>query len=134
MSAEIQSPKFNWVEARAVCSLLPVFKKLQMDVRDDAETLNRLRGGSLQIIEVAVNEKGALFSVFSGSDEKAAVEFSLHSDYIKIATRKSTFTLTLTLDNDCRCKLRVVEDSKDERVLEQWQVRRLVLEDLFFNT
>ncbi len=132
MSVENQPPDFNWVKVRAACSLLPVFKKLEMDVREDAKVLNELLGGPLPAVDVAVNDAGTMFQVFRGSGPGNVVKFALRSDRIEITTAKSTFILTLTLDDDCRCKLRVIEGNKSERVLEQWQVRRLVLEDLFF--
>ncbi len=133
MNSENQSSGFSWVKARATCSLLPVFKKLEMDVREDVKVLNGLQGGPLPLVDVAGNDAGTMFQVFRGSEARRTLSFVLHPDRIEITTEKSAFTVMLTLDDDCKCKLRILEDGKTVRVLEQWQVRRLVLEELFFN-
>lgn len=124
-----QSP--NWVKIRAECAFLPIFKKLEMDVREDVNTRNQLSNASLPLIDVQENEAKTLFLVF-GREPRNTVEFALYSDHITVKTPRNTFTITLTLDDDCRCRLRVSEPGMPERVLDQWQLRKLALEDLFF--
>ncbi len=56
------------------------------------------------------------------------VEFNCEANRIVVRNQDREFSVTLTLNNEGRCKLRV--DGAEE--LEQWQVRRIALEKLFF--
>jgi hypothetical protein len=56
------------------------------------------------------------------------VNFSLEGDEIVVcAGNEIILRATITLNNEGRCMLKV-----DDEELEQWQVRRMALEDLFF--
>lgn len=121
---------FDWVNARAECSLLPVFRKLESECGADVETMNKrlVADGSQARFLSQSNDANTQFWVFGNIDSSLLVKFVLFTDRIEVATPSQTFAVTLTLDNEGKCKLRV----DDGEVLDQWQLRKLVLEDLFF--
>jgi hypothetical protein len=124
---------FNWVGARAECSYGPVFGRLELGCEDDAKARNKVVFGSesqarrrhFSIIE---NDAKTKFRVCEDSDPRSAVTFSLREDCIEIETPKKTLRITLTLNAQGECRLQV----DGEQELTQWQVRKLVLEELFF--
>jgi hypothetical protein len=124
---------FNWVGARAECSLLPVFHRLQADCDTDVGTMNeRLRASELRgqkaHFALESNEANTQFWVFGNINPRLIVKFIFCNDRIEVATPSKTLSVTLTLNNEGKCKLRV--DGAQE--LDQWQLRKLVLEELFF--
>jgi hypothetical protein len=124
---------FNWVEARADCSLLSVFHKLQSGCGTDVGKMNeRLRATELRgqkaHFALESNEANTQFWVFGNINPRLIVKFILCNDCIEVATPSKTLSVTLTLNNQGECKLRV--DGAQE--LDQWQLRKLVLEELFF--
>ncbi len=73
---------------------------------------------------------GDYFVVFQAENSNARIEFNCEIDHIKVRNKDKEFSISLTLDNEGRCKLRV-DDGED---LEQWQLRRMMLENLFFKS
>ena len=134
MAIESQSSEFSWVRKRSECSLWPVFKKLEMDMRQDANDFMALNSDENDRVAVTASDNGNLFGVYCGRDSDRAAQFSFHRDHIEISRGKETFTVTLTLDDDCKCKLLVYQDNKDARVLDHWQLRKMILESLFFRS
>ncbi len=123
--------ELNWVEARSVCSLERVFRELQLGAQYDVEQANKVMKESTESnasFDIADFPSGRSFMVFRGGGQNGTVKFHLANDQIVVAGPGETFSITLTLDNEGRCKLRV--DGGDG--LEQWQVRCMILEDLFF--
>jgi len=130
MSSNGVLQNFDWVNARADCSLLPVFRKLELDCGDDVAAMNKrseANGSQARFLSQS-NDAKTQFWVFGNIDSSLLVKFVLFADRIEVATPSQTFAISLTLDNDGKCKLRV----NDGEVLDQWQLRKLVLEDLFF--
>jgi hypothetical protein len=120
----------DWVKELALCSIPQVFKQLRLDVEEDVQAINGAKGlGSNNCFDVVDNSAGNVFTVFQRNrGTEREVMFMRGDEEIKIAHRSGTsFTVTLTLNNEGRCKLRV-----NEAELEQWQVRKMALEDIFF--
>ena len=126
---------FDWVTARAHCSLFRMFKELEFGAREDVKIANSLcTAGDPYEFTVTDNSSGTMFAVFRQTKRttspapQKSVDFHLEDKTILV---KHAFTedisATLTLDNDGHCKLRM----KDQE-LEQWQFRRMALEGLLF--
>jgi hypothetical protein len=61
--------------------------------------------------------------------ETRAIDFTFEKDRIIVAgEREIIFTATITFTNQGRCKIKV-----GDQELEQWQVLKMALEDLFFS-
>ena len=125
------SPDFNWVRERAACSVAEVFKQLQLDAEKDVETANEVLGleGALKF-RLTSNTPGDIFVVFQEERPNDEVRFGRGSKEIRIKRKTvADLIVALTLNNEGRCKLRV---NGGEELLDQWQVRRMALEGLFF--
>ena len=130
------TPKeLDWVNVRASCSLLSMFRSLEVAVITDVEAAQSLPGGNPDRFKFQ-SHSGKSFSVTRMLDHSVpigdAVVFSCEKDAIHVQWREYSsttpmFTATVTLDNDGNCKFRVGDQS-----LEQWQVRRMALEKLLF--
>lgn len=120
--------QFDWVKARAACSVLHVFNELRIGVEEDVRRMNSTSVSGESQFAVRANTIGDYFVVFRTDNAGLKVEFNCEMKHITVASGSRNFIVTLTLNNEGRCKLRI--DGGDE--LEQWQVRRMMLEDLFF--
>ncbi len=134
MTTESQSTEFSWVRKRAECAIWPVFKKLQMDVRQDANEFMAIHPDQDDRIAVMQSDNGSRFEVYCGSDPNRTAYFSFCGDHIEITKPKERLTVTLTLDDDCKCKLLVTQGDEHVKVLDHWQLRKMVLENIFFFT
>jgi|ERR1035441_230911 hypothetical protein len=124
---------FDWVKARSECSLAVIFERLKVQLQQDVETRQSLRGpgpfyeyGFKLVIEgrsVAVVLEGARALHDS-------VLFRLTETAIEITDRNGQVTLsaTPTVSDDGECRLKV-----DGQERELWQVRKLALEPMFFS-
>lgn len=132
-----ETPKeLRWVKERSACSLSNIFKALESGVRADTEDVQALQPEGLQLHFEFQSQSNKQFSVTRIDDPRVhvgeSVVFSLGKDSIVVETRDNSsnnkmFSATITLDDDGNCKLRV-----QDKTLEQWQVRRMALERLFF--
>ncbi|MFZ0800854.1 MAG: hypothetical protein WBQ09_15570 [Terriglobales bacterium] len=127
----------QWVKARSKCSLAAIFKALEMGVKDDVNEMISLLGDNDRV-KITVMPSRTGFCVVRednniNSISTSSVEFTLGKDEIVVESARRNvvegvlLTATVTLNNDGDCKLKV----KDVE-LEQWQVRRMALEGLFF--
>jgi hypothetical protein len=126
--------EFDWVTERANCSLQKFFADLQMGSKTDVDIKNKLLRDASEPGKFVVTPNGDRFTVLrEGNGHRSiglwSVEFSLGESGISVSSNDGMiqFTGALTLNNNGECRLRV----KDEE-LEQWQVRRMALEELFF--
>jgi hypothetical protein len=133
------SASFDWVTERFNCSLDGVFKELELAVKTDVDTVNRLEaerageaGGAL-MRNIGCVSAGRRFSVSRserGGNVLRSVNFAVEPASISIKSDYDggpAFVATIRLNSDGRCLL-VVGDVE----MELWQVRRKALEDLFF--
>jgi hypothetical protein len=125
--------ELNWVKARSECSVGRVFSQLFIEAEQDIKEINLLPntpGYPPPTFAMRRNTAGNCFVVFEAGNTNAVVDFQLVNDHIVIAMPNGKrLTITLTLNNDGVCKLKV----NGEGELERWQVRRMVLESLFFD-
>jgi hypothetical protein len=121
---------FDWVQARANCSIAVVFKQLQLDIEGDIQAVNAARElPPSHAFQLLANTTGNVFVVSRPSDPNREVKFFLIRDQIDITGLGMNLVATLTLNNEGRCKLKIGEEE-----LERWQVRRMTLERLFFES
>jgi hypothetical protein len=124
---EKDTSKFDWVSARAQCSLPNVFRALRLQVEEDVKTRNSLRPNNSPY-EFSVAENADDFTVLlEGKDVRRAVVFSLAEHAILVRDDNKMFEVTLTFNDEGECKLNVNEKQRD-----LWQVRRMALEQLLF--
>jgi len=120
---------FDWVRARAQCSVDEVFQKLRLGAKTDVDVVNSLRAG--EPVKFSVIEQGNRFSVSREhqSEPLMSVDFTLDKGVIRVEGLTEKFQAFVTLNNDGECKVKI--DLNDEE-LELWQVRRRCLEGLFW--
>ena len=131
MSDEKSVPEeLNWVKARHDCSLVQIFKTLELGVKSDIDEINSLiRPGVL--LEFHIASHGTRFSAICevNGQHSHSVDFGLKNNEILVAENNvAKFTATLALTNIGKCKLQV-----NGQEMEQWQVRRKALETFFFD-
>jgi hypothetical protein len=123
---------FDWVAARSECSLYRVFRELREGVTQDVEKRNTCKqpdNPNKWTVGAASDKAFTVFREETKFHPKfASVDFLLSDEGVTIVDWKKTkFTATLSLNNEGRCIFKI---GKTE--LEQWQVRRMALENLFF--
>jgi hypothetical protein len=128
-SVEKDAPKSNWVTERSSCSLPKVFKDLKLQVEADVKARNDLRPANSPY-EFSVKDNGDDFSVLlktADAHKSVALKLSEHAILVRDDKGDEMFEVSLTFNDQGKCRLHV---NKEEREL--WQVRRMALEDLFF--
>ena len=128
--------ELNWVKEISQCSVLEIFSSLFQGATKDAEEASKTRresfpGYPIPPFVARSNESGTTFAVFEQGNTAAIVQFSRGKDRIVISAYGDQYVVQPTLNNEGKCKLRI-NDEKEE--LEEWQVRRRVLEKLFFSS
>jgi hypothetical protein len=122
---------FDWVTARANCSLPEVFEKLKQQINNDVTTRNSLRpAGAHYVFRFVEGASNSFSVVVEGAQIHDTVRFTLNADRILIHTKDGLLyepTVTLCDDGECRAKMA-------NQVFDLWQLRKKVLEDLFFRT
>jgi hypothetical protein len=119
--------ELDWVKERAACSLARVFQDLHMGVQGDVRKMNEIR--KEEAFGTRPTDRPNRFIAFRMDDLMRVVHFALEPTLIEIRDGVSgqSFDVGITLNDEGQCKLRIGGDE-----LEQWQVRRRVLEALFF--
>ena len=128
---ESVNDKVDWVTKRSLCSLPNVFKELRLQVEEDVKTRNALRPNNSPY-EFSVEANGDNFAVLlKAKDVHRSVIFSLaeHALLVRDDKDKIMFEVTLSFNDQGDCRLRV---NGEEREL--WQVRRMALEGLLFQS
>jgi len=126
---EKDTPKFDWVTKRSLCSLPNVFKALRLQVEEDVKIRNALRPNNSPY-EFSVAENGDGFTaLLESQDGHRSVIFSLgeHAILVRGDNGDKMFEVTLAFNDEGECKLNVNEKERD-----LWQVRRMALEGLLF--
>jgi hypothetical protein len=125
--------ELNWIKARSECSVGRVFSQLFIEAEQDIKDINLLPttpGYPPPMFAVQRNSAGNCFVVFEAGNTNAVIDFKFANDHIVIAMpNRKPLKITLTLNNDGACKLKVDGEGEFER----WQVRRMALESLFFD-
>lgn len=127
---------FDWVRARKLCSLGTAFEALKLAVKSDIETRNAMRGPSIPDVPTAFMYKFEMASgstsftvILTGHRIHEAVTFVLTDAGIEVQSQNAKmFTATVSLNDEGECAFVV-----DGHERQSWQVRKLALEQLFFN-
>ena len=121
---------FDWVSARAKCSLVPLFEKLYLEIEQDISHINEILGDGYICKLIKNGDRAFSVVLHDHFDQGQAVRFRLVNGAI-VASRgvdDSAFaSATPTLSDDKECRLLV--DGKER---ELWQFLKLALEGLFF--
>lgn len=123
---------FNWVTARAQCSIISVFLRLKKGVQDDIEAANSVfkdTGREFRIVPDVTS-----FTVYQEiiPPRRESISFSLNDNNTEICVRDEggtpKFSATVTLNKDKEYRLLVGNDE-----MEEWRFRQKALEKLFFS-
>jgi hypothetical protein len=124
---------FDWVNARAKCSLQEVFKELEHGAREDVEIAQSLVSIQDNIKFSVTKTTSRRFSVNRVDDPfvglMRSVDFACEQGTITAYNDKDEVIVkgNLTLTDRGHCKLKVGDEE-----LFPWQFRRTALEQLFF--
>jgi hypothetical protein len=122
--------ELNWVKERFECSIAIVFQQLKLAIEEDCRTYNVLNQLPPAIsYRTVVNPEGNVLMVCHSMDTRRVIKVSVGNSSIQIDNEVTheKFTVTLTLNDEGRCKCKIGTEE-----LEQWQVRRRILEGLFW--
>lgn len=126
-----ETPKnFDWVKARSECSIVAVFKQLELEAEADMERRNNLNRKETSRFKYSHGtNKNPSFYVRRDNGDSLLFMLDPNPARINVTGNdgKIFLTATLTLNNDGECKLKV-----GDKELEHWQFLRLALEDFFF--
>jgi hypothetical protein len=126
----------NWVKELSECSVKAIFSTLHQGAEGDVKEANtskkaRFPGYPIDPFAISSNEQGNYFVVHEQGNTATLVRFSLGPDRIVISAYGKEYVVRPSLNNKGECKLRI---NGEEEELEEWQVRRRVLERLFFES
>jgi hypothetical protein len=120
-------PDVDWVAERARCAIPAVFARLKDGIKHDVKTRNNLRTDDSHYKFEALDDGPDRLSV-TGPDVKAqTVSVAIVNKEIHIAYDQTSTVATPVLTDDGECRIQF-----GSLVLTEWQVRRRVLEKLFF--
>ena len=124
---------FDWVEARANCTVQSVFKQLAEDVQGDLDRFIQLLPGLAESREFGECDKDRFFVRHKQSH---TVVFEREDSEIRIGRwaysgpHTPLMVLRVRLGDDGKCVL-IDEDQKEWK---PWQVRRKALEETLFGS
>jgi hypothetical protein len=130
-----QDAQFDWVKARAKCSLGTLFGALAIAVEQDVKSIKDLQRGINNFKHIfAFTRDRNVFTVTrenNGSNEPLSdVTFTLSTNEITVKMADSEmFIVVPALNANGDCKLTV-----GAKELEIWQVCQMALDGLFFGT
>jgi hypothetical protein len=122
---------FEWVKARAECSIGLIFDQLKTQVQKDIDTRQTLSKGPPFYYGFRFKiENDTIIALVEGNRLHESVTLRLSGNAIEVTGKdgKLLFSGTVALNKDKECRLRVNGDE-----LELWQFRKKALEDLLFS-
>jgi hypothetical protein len=121
--------QFDWVKARAECSILAVYQQLISEIEKDVERRNTLDTRAHARFSFKVIDANQCL-VIRGDSGPLRI-FKMADEFIAVLDRERNELLraTLTLSKFGRCMLKVADEE-----LEHWQFLRTALEPLFFES
>jgi hypothetical protein len=123
--------KFDWVTARASCSIGSVFEHLRDETKADVAVISKLlelNGYKANFTFESEQESFMVSRATNGKSDFASVKFSRKEKAITVSKSGTVFlAATLTINNERQCRLVV-----NGQELEEWQFRKLALEQIFF--
>jgi hypothetical protein len=124
-----EEARFSWVRERHSCSAYAMFTKLKLEIEQDVKERNDLRPEE-RWYGFRVVSNGSTFSVLrDGNKISRSVTFSIQDDEIFVMDDKDKVILkaSLTLNDEGVCRFKI--EGKER---ESWQLRKMVLEEMFF--
>jgi hypothetical protein len=124
MNKEIED--FDWVKARAECSVREIFEKLRIQVNKDVDARKNLLPEGSHYGFRFISENDKFVALLEGNNIHKTLLFEHDRNSIKITTdhnREKVLVATLTLS---------AEGEVCDRDYALWQFRKLVLEPLLF--
>jgi hypothetical protein len=136
MPEEHAPDDIDWVAAQSTCNAASMFARLQAGVKEDVQRRNGLSGRD-DGWTFELHEDGAEFEVsrlvaWGGTDstvaalvrfERAGRRIEVHGDRVDV-----DFTAVVALDGAGVCRFVV-----GEAIYSEWEIRRMALEQLFFD-
>lgn len=122
--------ELDWVKERAGCTIERMFSLLHQAVEEDVQIINQVRKLPEHAAFVIIpSQDGESFLVKRAETIRPVVRFAKERDTITVTSDTGTPKLVfqIRLSDEGRCKL---TENGTER--EQWQVRKICLEGLFF--
>jgi diphthamide biosynthesis methyltransferase len=126
------APDFDWVTARAECSISRMFVRLHTQVMVDVERRNSLVSANERLkflVEVHGDSEFSVRHEEAGQEEPGIVRFRRTESAIVVASNDGTVKLAVTLAVDHLNECRFVINGEH---VEEWHFRKLALEGLFF--
>jgi hypothetical protein len=125
------NPEFDWVTGLAQCTPGKMFERLKLQVSADVDLRQKLRPERAPYTFYFTEEGPTFSALLEGNGIYQVVKFSLGEKEISISDEngKLIATVTTTLNDEGECRARL--NGKD---YELWQLRKMVLEALFFGT
>jgi hypothetical protein len=135
MEEHVKPPSdFDWVTARAKCSVADMFETLRQLAKAGVERINTFRGGTnpngprfrFEETEPLPHRGFTVWDTFSY--QRRAVDFRLRTETIHVSgAGREVIQATLTLNDFGQCRFKVGYDE-----LDAWQFLHRTLEWLFF--
>ena len=142
MSLDPAPDNFNWVTAQAKCSTQTMFEKLRAGIQADVQSRNGIFDrqdhwrfefhedeDGFEVTRLVVPPSGVPPSARNMSRVTASVQFTRSGRRIHVQGEDVDvdFVAVVTLDATGQCLFAV-----DEVFYAEWQIRRMALEQLFF--
>lgn len=121
---------FDWVTARANCSLAGIFARLKAELAVDVEKKNAIDGDNYMARYVLSPSNGSISVTLAEGNlpiDSVVFEVTRMAIEVKDANGKTVITATPTLSDDGVCRLKIGDVE-----CELWQLRKRALEKLFF--
>lgn len=125
--------ELDWVNERVKCDIKNAFEYLRQAVQKDVEQYNTQSGFQSHYKIEFSSEPNWLFSVARQSNVMKVTVFNRGNDHIEItvhAQADQTLKAVPVFTETGHCKFRI--DGEEGESLFQWQLRRRVLEPIFF--
>jgi hypothetical protein len=125
--------ELNWVQIRAACTIEQIFNKLCNDFEGDVSAINAVRN-LLHLDRFKIDKVGDGSTIVIGQPSRfprTVVKIGVVDNEIEVQddTTRNAWRVGIGLNNEGRCILRLNEKTE----LEQWQFRKMALENLFFD-
>ena len=119
----------NWVKTLHDCSAEAMHEKLRLAIEADVKQRNQLLS-ERPAGEFHVVTSESAFTVVREGTRRDSIEFSVRGKFliIKDTRRKTILKVSITLGSLGECKFNVGGVERDS-----WQLRRQVLEEIFFS-
>jgi hypothetical protein len=120
---------FEWVKARAACSVVQMFERLKLEIQQDIKDRNDLRPENERYYGFKfVAAKDSFAVVRQGNQISGNTAFFCYADRIEIVRdEKPLFTAKVRLNDDGECVFDINGAEKHS-----WHLRNMALASLFF--